>query len=228
MAVEDYKAKKKGQGKKISEIGNVYGRLTVVSEGGRGSSGTIKWNCLCECGKTISVRGDCLRNGSTRSCKCLNNEIASSVFTTHGMSKTPTYTVFYNMKQRCYSKKSRHYDLYGGRGIIVCDRWLNSFKNFLADMGEKPKGMTIDRINNDGNYEPENCRWATQKEQARNTSRNVNLSVNGETKCRTDWAKDLGISHETLRSRINTLGWDSVKAMTTPVRVQHRKINEVQ
>lgn len=224
MAVKEYNSKKVRKGKFINEVGNVYGRLTVLSEGERAKSGTIKWNCICECGNTVSVRGDILRNGSTKSCKCLNNEIAIKTFTKHGMSRTTTYRAFYNMLHRCYRKSHKNYDFYGGRGIKVCDRWVSSFDNFFADMGEKPDGMTLDRIDNDKDYSQDNCRWANSKEQSRNTSRNVNLNLNGKIQCREDWSNELGIPSNTIKSRINKLGWSVIKSMTTPVQFQNRKI----
>lgn len=228
MADKNYSSKKKGKGRLKNEIGNVYGRLTVISEGSRSKHGSINWNCICECGNTVSVRGDMLRNGNTKSCKCLNNEIAANKLTTHGMSRTSTYRSFYNMLHRCYRESHKNYDSYGGRGITVCDRWVNSFENFLEDMGEKPNGMTLDRIDNDKSYSPDNCRWANSKDQSRNTSRNVNLSLNGKTQCRVDWEIDLGISSNTIKSRIERLGWSVTKALTTPVQVQYnRRIREV-
>ena len=209
----------------INEVGNTYGRLTVISKDVAGSSGQIKWKCGCTCGNTVIVRGDSLRGGATLSCKCLNNEIASNSFTKHGMSKTTTYRSFYNMLHRCYRASHKNFDRYGGRGIKVCDRWKNSFVNFVSDMGDKPIGMTLDRINNDKNYEPDNCQWATQKEQSRNTSRNVILSLHGETKCISDWAKDLKIPIETLSSRINKLKWNDAKALTTSIQYQFKQIS---
>lgn len=208
----------------INEVGNTYGRLTVISKDVTGSSGQIKWKCGCACGNTVIVRGDSLRSGATLSCKCLNNEIASNLFTKHGMYKTPTYRSFYNMLHRCYKASHKNFDNYGGRGIKVCDRWKDSFDNFFSDMGEKPIGMTLDRINNDKNYDPDNCRWATQKVQSRNTSRNINLVFNGETKCITDWAKLLGISKYALIARINKLKSSATKALSTPIQVQLKQI----
>jgi hypothetical protein len=208
----------------INETGNIYGRLTVISKDVAASSGCIKWKCSCSCGNIVSVRGDSLRSGNTLSCKCLNNERALDLFTKHGMNKTPTYISFYNMLHRCYRSSHKNFNNYGGRGIKVCDRWKDSFDNFFSDMGEKPTGMTLDRIDNDKNYDPNNCRWATQKVQNRNTSRNTNLVFNGETKCITDWAKLLGISEYTLRARINRLKWSATKALSTPVQIQLKQI----
>src|SRR5262245_9769273 len=139
-----------------------FDRLTVVSFAGVENRRAM-WDCACECGGNCVVCGRDLVAGGTRSCGCLR--------ATHGHSRrsgfSPTYRSWDNMLSRCLNPNSTYYYDYGGRGITVCKRWLN-FENFLADMGERPKGMTLDRINGDGNYRPSNCRWATPKEQAAN------------------------------------------------------------
>jgi hypothetical protein len=148
--------------------GDKYGRLTIVKEVEPyvSPSGKTyrKFNCLCECGNITNVMLNKLRNNSTKSCGCYQKEKA----TTHGLHKHSLYKTWNNMIHRCYHSNHIHYKYYGGRGIKICDRWLNSFQNFLIDMGERPEGTTLDRKNNDGNYEPSNCRWATPKEQIKN------------------------------------------------------------
>lgn len=130
--------------------------------------------------------------------------------------ESPTYTTWSNIRGRCENKKHKAFKYYGGRGIEICDRW-NKFENFLADMGERPARMTLDRIDNDGNYEPGNCRWATRKSQQRNTSRKILVFFKGETKPLRDWTDLLNISYGTIKARIKA-GWDSDRAFLTPIR----------
>ncbi len=150
-----------------------FGRLTVVKRSDlRSSNGSWIWICECDCGKTTPVeRSNLIRNttNATRSCGCLGRENQKASVTKHGLLYHPLYKTWCDMKERCHLKSAINYYLYGGRGISVCDRWHHSFPNFLADMGEKPgPEYTLDRKDNDGNYEPDNCRWATRSTQQRN------------------------------------------------------------
>lgn len=152
---------------KINDLtGQVFGRLTVIEK--CSTRGNTQYLCQCECGTERVVRLCSLISGCTKSCGCLAREMVSERNTTHGMYGTPTYNSWNGMKDRCLNPNSNGYKDYGGRGITICDRWLESFENFYSDMGEKPKGLSIERIDNDGNYEPLNCMWATQEQQIQN------------------------------------------------------------
>ena len=165
----------------------------------------------CHCGKEFVAMIRQVKVGDTKSCGC------SKYIRTHGMCYSTTYQSWASMKYRC-SKKSKDYDIYMGRGITVCDRWIESFENFYEDMGERPKGTSIDRIDNDGNYEPGNCRWATTTEQAMNKSTNTILEYNGEKNTITQWAYLTGISKATICSRLYTGKWSIEETLTKKVR----------
>lgn len=143
--------------------------------------------------------------------------------TKHVLSRTPVYRSWENMKARCNNKNHPKYERYGGRGISVCERWLNSFQKFYEDMGDPEKGLTLDRIDNEKGYFPGNCRWATMKQQTRNTRRNIFLEYKGERKSLPEWAECLGMTYRTLYGRIYS-GWPTEKALTTEVR--YIKTNE--
>lgn len=142
-----------------------------------------------------------------------NTVAAAAANVTHGLSRSRVFKIWAGMKARCYSKRSISYPNYGGRGIVVCERWMK-FENFFSDMGHPPHGMQLDRINNDGNYEPSNCRWATVRENSVNRRSSQLITFNGKTLCATDWAALIGISRQGLMRRLNVLKWPIEKALT--------------
>lgn len=195
-----------------------FGRLTVLIRNGI-KDGQYFWKCKCDCGKEVSVRSRDIRKGKTISCGCWNNEKRIK----HGKYKTPEYGIYQNMKSRCIHKSNIMYHRYGGRGITVCDRWLESFENFLEDMGKRPSHIhSIDRINNDGNYEPSNCRWATKLEQDNNRSTCIKLISNGEEHTISEWARKLNTVGETIRCRLKR-GWSIDEAVNTPIGMKPKK-----
>lgn len=184
----------------IDLTGHVFGKLTVVERVPSTKHHTM-WRCVCACSRETIVGSDMLRGGKTRSCGCLKNEPAHNK--THGMAGTPEYGAWANMRSRCINTGDKAYANYGGRGIRVCDRWMDSFENFLSDMGKRPSAQhSLDRIDNDGPYSPENCRWATRGKQQNNRRNTKFITYGGETKAVAEWAAITGISDETLRNRI--------------------------
>ncbi len=194
------------------ETSKVYGRLTVLSRANnRKGRSDAYWECQCNCGTLIVIRGRGLREG-VKSCGCIRKEMFLKLNTTHGKSNTTTHVTWTSMKQRCNNPKAKRFKDYGGRGIKVCERW-DSFDNFLADMGERPTGLSLDRIDVNGNYEPSNCRWATDEQQRANTTRTRTDTINGITRTLREWAKEYNRPFELVRSRLR-IGWDLKRALT--------------
>ena len=192
-------------------IGKKFGTLTIQSVADRCCI------CLCECGSTTVKWTSNVTTGKTASCGCARGALISAAITIHGETDSPEYKSWSGMIDRCCNAKHKRFALWGGRGISVCDSWRHSFEAFLADMGRKPSsGHSIDRYpNNDGNYEPGNCRWATAKEQSTNRRGLRLLEICGETLTASDWAKRKGIDVRLVLERINR-GWSSFDAVNKP------------
>jgi hypothetical protein len=205
----------------VLRSGERFGRWVLVRES-EYLWGRRAWTCRCDCGNEAVVAQGAIRAGRSRSCGCLHREELSARLTTHGGTNTPEHRAWKDMKGRCLNPDHEEYRNYGARGISVCSEWLDSFPNFLRDMGHRPSPKhSVDRYpNNDGNYEPRNCRWGTDKEQQNNTRRNRLLTVKGKTQTLQQWAEEFGISNMTLSSRLR-LGWSVENAVTLPIINNH-------
>lgn len=184
-----------------------FGRLVVVDSIYVRGLGT-GWKCLCDCGEEIYASGSNLDTGNTQSCGCLDRERRI----THGKTKSRVYVIWKAMRRRCQNPKAFEFKNYGGRGITVCERW-QTFENFFADMGDPPDGYSIERNDNDGNYEPSNCRWASYKEQLNNTRSNRFLEAFGKRQTLTQWSEELNIPATTIRNRLDRAGLSAERAL---------------
>jgi hypothetical protein len=209
--------------KKIDLTGKKFYKLTVLKEVDRGKKRDRQWECVCDCGNICIVQGNNLKSGHTKSCGCHNREMASKRLSTHGQSKTKLHKIWYGMKNRCFNPNNHIYDKYGGRGITVCEEWkeFEPFRDWALANGYA-EGLTIDRIDVNGNYEPSNCRWATMKEQQNNRRNNRYLTYNGETHTMAEWAEIKGLSEQTLAKRLNKHGWSVERALTTPTQKRYK------
>lgn len=177
-----------------------------------------KWLALCDCGNVTEVWASSLQAGSTKSCGCLRAEVVGAKNTTHGESKTALYRVWAAMLERCNKPESPSYRNYGARGIKVCKRW-NSYAAFKKDVGDRPSPLhSLDRVDNDKDYRPSNVRWATRKEQARNTRRNIKIEYAGRVQTAADWAEETGISRATLLDRLQIQKLTAAEALTRPLK----------
>ena len=203
--------------KALDLTGQRFGKLTVIERAKSNKDGYPRWLCKCDCGNTNIVYGMHLKSGASQSCGCLTKEKFNERITKHGLSKVPIYPIWKDMKHRCYNPNDKRFANYGARGIKVCDEWLHNFQafyNWAMTNGYK-EGLSIDRIDTNGDYKPSNCRWATNKEQANNTTKNHLITYNGKTQTMAQWAEETKIKYTTLRARINTYHWSIERALTT-------------
>lgn len=199
--------------KLIDLKGRKYGRLTVIKKAEkRGREQT--WLCECDCGNSCVVRGANLRNGHTKSCGCYNKERIIETQTIHGMRNTRLYNIWNHMRQRCLNPNHKRYADYGGRGITICEEWRNDFQAFYdwAMKNGYQDNLTIDREDNDGNYEPSNCRWSNDKEQSNNRRNNHYVSCKGMELTIAQWSEKTGINQTTIQARLDK-GWTPERAL---------------
>lgn len=196
-------------------MGSRFGMWTVKALGSNMVGRSCRWLCKCDCGTEREVDSTALRNGDSTCCGCVKPKRKEA------NRKTRTYRIWKAMKTRCTNPNFPDYPEYGGRGIVICERWIESYEAFLSDMGECPPGLSIDRRDNDGNYEPGNCRWATKIEQANNTRRHRRYTLNGKTLTLAQWVRETGIPYACLLYR-HMNGWDDERALTTPSRAVAR------
>lgn len=206
---------------RIDLTGQKFNRLTVMEYAGTAKDGHAKWRCKCDCGNEIIASGNALKRNNTKSCGCYNREASAnrivSLNTTHGGTHTKLFRVWGGMKNRCYNANAINYCDYGARGITICDEWLNDFGAFQqwAIANGYNENLSIDRIDNNGNYEPSNCRWATAKQQGNNRRSTRYYEYKGETHTTSEWAEMYSIPHLILQRRLHD-GWDFEQALTAP------------
>lgn len=188
--------------KVIDMTGQRYGSLVAIHQCGKASSGDLKWSFKCDCGKQFDANGYYARSGKVTTCQTCAAERSRAASVKHGLTGTVEFSTWTDIQTRCYNQKTKAFSDYGGRGILVCDRWISSFENFLSDMGAKPSvNHSIERNDVNGNYEPGNCRWATKAEQARNKRNTRFIEINGVTKRLQEWAEQAGLAASVIRLR---------------------------
>jgi hypothetical protein len=195
--------------KLIDMTGQRHGHVTVLRHVGLDKANRALWECRCDCGKLCTLSRAELAPDKHRSCGCQRwhgNRKAT------GHSHTTTYRVWLNMVARCYHTHHEAYARYGERGITICDEWRNDYLNFLGDMGDKPQGMQLERVDNNGPYTKANCKWATPKEQSQNRRSNLMLTINGETLCATEWARRAGFKTAVVMDRVRR-GWPAERLL---------------
>jgi hypothetical protein len=202
----------------IDRTGQRFGRLVVLEQAGRSKQGQVLWRCLCDCGGETTCLSDNLGKGHTKSCGCLKAELLAQGQPTHGLCHTKAYAAFCAAKERCQNPNTKSWPSYGGRGIQFL---YASVEALVADIGHPPSAdLTIERVDVEGNYEPGNCCWATQEEQANNKRNSRKITFQGRTQTIAQWAREIGVGTVTLWTRLNRYGWPVEKALTTPVKAR--------
>lgn len=203
--------------------GMTFGFLRVLAPGKKTYGGATRWRCVCVCGQETNTPPGDLKRRPNISCGCQHRRLASEVNRTHGLSRSPEYNTWANMKARCHNPQHPRYADYGGRGITVCKRWRNSFEAFLADVGRKPAAKhSLERKNNDAGYNPRNCRWASHAEQANNSRSSRLVTHDGRTLTIAQWSAETHIDDSVIWGRL-ARGWSPAEALTTPVS-RHNKL----
>ena len=199
----------------IDLSGQRFERLLVIKQAERIKPKVTRWHCVCDCGKEVTVDTRHLRHNGTKSCGCLKSEVSGNINKTHGLTDSKEYKIWCGMKRRCYNKNERSYKNYGARGITVCKEWIDSFENFLFDMGKCPDGFSIERKDVNGQYCKENCVWIPLVDQGANRTSNVLITFDGMTKTVSEWARFVGLKPFTLQARLSSGRWTIEKAITT-------------
>ena len=210
--------------KYINLVGQKFNRLLVLEKTHRNNK--VYWKCLCNCGNITFVTSADLKRGTTKSCGCYNRDRIAKLQAVHNQAHTRLYSVWKDIRRRCYTTTDKSYSRYGGRGIRVCDEWRACFIPFRDwafangyDTNAEYGKCTLDRIDTNGDYCPENCRWVTLREQANNRRNNILLTYNNKTETMSNWAKIVGLPYNCLFHRIHDLHWTVDKALTTPLRI---------
>ena len=200
----------------LNIAGQRYGRLVAIEEASRTPAGLMTWRCVCDCGGEVIVRGSSLRSGNTKSCGCHKLAVSATLHMRHGAcsggEEDDVYVVWKGMRQRCLNPNNPSWPYYGGRGIKICQQWQDNYRAFARDMGVRPRGYTVERINTNGDYEPDNCIWATRKRQSRNRRDTVRITLCGEMVALVDACERFGMNNASVMARVKREGQSPTEA----------------